>query len=417
MNFTCKWDTGLSKKKIDNHYISPFIEYLLYVQVHALQATGRWFSLASHEDIGEAAEVFQKCLQMAASSSVKIRNSLLQLSKPFTQMETLRAVWPVDKKDTESSARQTTSRVEVRPLQVVSAIFNCIWYRAKSISTNSWSYDEPTSRDCTVLAMATAMVFCLINTVISNMSCKHVVNCFGALFNVQRLKFLTFLVFYAKAELAQVESWSKFLWWSFKMKCLLYIMQQTSNCGIKKMVLTWQTVDWIEKKLHTWEQTRKWELRSKIQENCTTASFQAPLFSLFTACWPHENLQHKSSNSVSPVRCLIHVCYMQVLRELSLQEQSEAVLISILQTITEYGRHMTGEKAELLVLCVLLGRIDDLNLAVRSVAAQLLIGTYDSDSNSSFLLHPWLKSLYWFQFQIPSILICNISASSLMHVE
>ena len=42
---------------------------------------------------------------------------------------------------------------------------------------------------------------------------------------------------------------------------------------------------------------------------------------------------------------------------------------------------MTGEKAELLVLCVLLGRIDDLNLAVRSVAAQLLIGTYNSDSN------------------------------------
>ena len=96
------------------------------MQVHALQAIGRWFSLASGKDIGEAAEVFQKCLQMAASSSVKIRNTLLQLSQPFTQMETLKAVWPVNNNKTESSERQVASRAEVRPLQANFSNSKCI---------------------------------------------------------------------------------------------------------------------------------------------------------------------------------------------------------------------------------------------------------------------------------------------------
>ena len=70
-----------------------------------------------------------------------------------------------------------------------------------------------------------------------------------------------------------------------------------------------------------------------------------------------------------------HKCaFDQAFRELSLKQQPEAVLLTILQTIAAYGAHLKGEKAELLVLCVLLGRIDDSDLSVRSVAAQLLLG-------------------------------------------
>lgn len=65
---------------------------------------------------------------------------------------------------------------------------------------------------------------------------------------------------------------------------------------------------------------------------------------------------------------------MQVLRDISYNEQAESIQLTILRTITAFGGEMCGEKAGLQVILTLLGRVDDSNLCVKAIASRLLLG-------------------------------------------
>ena len=67
---------------------------------------------------------------------------------------------------------------------------------------------------------------------------------------------------------------------------------------------------------------------------------------------------------------------MQEVKQLLEQGQQQKLDIkeTLLQTIAMIGQHTHSPSAQLLVLAVLVGRLDDLDPGIRSLAAQLLLG-------------------------------------------
>lgn len=67
---------------------------------------------------------------------------------------------------------------------------------------------------------------------------------------------------------------------------------------------------------------------------------------------------------------------MQEVKQLLEQGQQQRLDIkeTLLQTIAMIGQHTHSPSAQLLVLAVLVGRLDDLDPGIRSFAAQLLSG-------------------------------------------
>ena len=64
----------------------------------------------------------------------------------------------------------------------------------------------------------------------------------------------------------------------------------------------------------------------------------------------------------------------QLLEHGQQQQQRLDVKETLLQTIAMIGRHNHSPSAQLLVLAVLVGRLDDPDPGIRSFAAQLLLG-------------------------------------------
>lgn len=58
------------------------------------------------------------------------------------------------------------------------------------------------------------------------------------------------------------------------------------------------------------------------------------------------------------------------------QQQRLDVKETLLETIAMLGQHTYSPSAQLLVLAVLVGRLDDLDPGIRSFAAQLLLGRH-----------------------------------------
>lgn len=79
------------------------------------------------------------------------------------------------------------------------------------------------------------------------------------------------------------------------------------------------------------------------------------------------------------------------------QQQRLEVKETLLQTIGMVGQHTHSPSAQLLVLAVLVGRLDDPDPAIRSFAAQLLLGKTCSGTLSAWLccndLHNKYRSL------------------------
>ena len=88
---------------------------------------------------------------------------------------------------------------------------------------------------------------------------------------------------------------------------------------------------------------------------------------------------------------MLHSQEVKQLLEQGQQQQQQRLEVkeTLLQTLAMIGHHTHSPSAQLLVLAVLVGRLDDPDPAIRSFAAQLLLG------NSPLPLHLSLSA--WHQ--------------------